>query len=76
MAQASYKIVIHASLLAIWTEISNFGAAGPYLHRVVDCTADGDGVGAQRTLAYADGSTITERLETLDESAHRFCYIL
>lgn len=36
----------------------------------------GAGVGALRTLTSADGSTIVERLETLDEIALRLSYAL
>ena len=34
------------------------------------------GIGALRTLTSADGSTIVERLETLDGVAHRLSYAL
>ena len=37
---------------------------------------EGEGVGALRTLTNADGSTIVERLESLDEDAHRLSYAL
>ena len=36
----------------------------------------GQGIGARRTLTYTDGSTIVERLEVLDDAAHRLNYAL
>jgi len=56
--------------------ISEFGAAGRYLAGVVDCTVEGEGVGALRTLTSADGSAIVERLEALDEVTYRLSYAL
>ena len=76
MTQAFSKITIHAPTDAVWQVISDFGAAGQYLAGVVDCTVEGEGVGALRTLTGADGSIIVERLETLDAAALRLSYAL
>ena len=76
MTQVSSKITIHAPVNAIWRVISDFGSADQYLTGVVDCTAVGEGVGAQRTLTSVDGSVIVERIEALDEAAHYLSYIL
>ena len=76
MTQASCKITIHASTDAIWQVIGDFGTAGQYLFRIVNCTVEGEGVGAQRTLTSTDGSIIVECLESLDQAAHRLSYTL
>jgi hypothetical protein len=76
MTQVSSTITIHAPTDVIWQAISDFGAAGGYLVGVVDCTLQGKGVGARRRLTNADGGTIVERLETLDEAARRLIYSL
>ena len=76
MAQALSKIMIRASADAVWQVIGDFGAACRYLAGVVDCTMEGEGVGSLRTLTSADGSTVVERLETLDEAARRLSYAL
>jgi hypothetical protein len=73
---ASSRITIDASADAIWQVIGDFGAACEYLAMVVDCTVVGQGIGALRTLTSSDGSTIVERLETLDEVFHRLSYVL
>ena len=76
MPQASSKIIVNAPADAIWQVIGDLHAACQYLARVVNCTVEGEGVGALRTLTSADGSTIVERLEMLDEANHRLSYAL
>ena len=76
MAQASGMIVIGAPADAIWQVINDFSAADRYLAGVVDCTIEGNGIGALRTLTSVDGSTIVEQLETLDMSTRQLSYAL
>ena len=76
MTLASSKIIIHAPADAIWQVICDFGAACRYLSRVVNCTVEGTGIGALRTMTSADGSTIVECLKVLDESARNLSYAL
>ena len=76
MTQASCKLSIDIPADAIWQVIGDFSAACQYLVGVVNCTVEGEGVGARRTLTSADGSMIVERLETLDGVARRLSYAL
>jgi len=76
MTHATSMITIHASADAIWQVIGDFGAAGHYLAGVVGCTVEGQGVGARRTLTYADGCTVVERLAVLDVVAQWLSYTL
>ena len=76
MTHASCTTSIYIPADAIWRVISDFGAASQYLAGVVNCTIEGEGVGALRTLTSADGNTIVERLETLDGVARRLSYAL
>jgi carbon monoxide dehydrogenase subunit G len=76
VTHVSSTITIHAAADSVWQAISDFEAACRQLPGVVDCTLEGEGVGARRRLTNADGSTIVERLETLDEAARRLSYIL
>jgi len=76
MTYATSMITIHAPADVVWRLIRDFGAAGQYLAGVVDCTVEGEGVGARRTLTNADGSTIVERLEAVDAAARRLSYAL
>ena len=76
MTQVSSAIVINASADVIWRLISDFGAACHYLGWIGDCRVEGDGVGALRTLTNGGGSTIVERLETLDNADRRLSYAL
>ena len=76
MTQASCKTAINMPADAVWQVLSDFGAACQYLVMVEKCTVEGQGIGALRTLTYTDGSTIVERLEALDDAAHRLSYAL
>ena len=69
MTQALTKIMIHAPADTIWQVISDLRAACDYLAGVGNCTVEGAGVGALRTLTSVDGSTVVERLDALDEAA-------
>jgi hypothetical protein len=76
VTRASSRIIIDISADAIWQVIGDFGAACHYLAGVVNCTVEGAGVGALRTLTSIDGSQIVERLEALDKVTHRLTYAL
>lgn len=76
MTHASARIMIERPACATWQVISDYGSAGQYVAGVVDCTVEGEGVGARRTLTSVDGSTIVERLETSDAAAWRLSYAL
>jgi hypothetical protein len=76
MTQVSSTITINAPADAIWPVISDLRAACHYLAMFVNCTVEGEGVGALRTLTSADGTTIVERLDALDQAAHRLRYSL
>jgi Polyketide cyclase / dehydrase and lipid transport len=76
MTQVSCQTTINSPADAIWQVISDLHAACHYLAMVVNCAVEGAGVGARRTLTSVDGSTIVERLELLDQAAHRLSYAL
>ena len=76
MTRVVCQTTIDQSANVVWQVMSNFGTACQYLIGVVDCTVAGEGVGARRTLTSADGSTIIERLEVLDEVNRRISYAL
>lgn len=76
VTQVLSTITINAAGDAIWEVLGAFGSAGDYLPGVIDCTAEGAGIGMRRTLIGADGGMIVERLEALDETARRLSYAL
>jgi hypothetical protein len=77
VTQVFCKTTIDIPAQAIWQAIGDFGAAGLYLSGVVGCTVEGvGGAGARRTLTSADGSSVVERLESLDGAARRLSYAL
>jgi carbon monoxide dehydrogenase subunit G len=57
MIQSASRTIIHAPADAIWQVIVDFGAADQYLAGVVNCTVEGEGVGARRRLTHLDGTT-------------------
>jgi hypothetical protein len=57
MIQSASKTIIHVPADAIWQVIGDYGAACQYLPRIVNCTVEGEGVGALRTLTHVDGTT-------------------
>lgn len=76
MALASSRIVINAPTHAIWQVIRDFSAADQYLSGVVDCTVEGEAIGTLRTLTSADGSTVVERLESMNVTFLQLSYSL
>ena len=76
MTRVSCTTTIDASAETVWRTISDFGGAARYLYLVAQCMVEGKGVGALRTLTSEDGSVIVERLEALNDDAHRLSYLL
>jgi hypothetical protein len=55
----------------VWRVLRDFGRAGEVFADVlVDCRRDGD----LRTVTFANGTVISERLVTLDDEARRLVY--
>ena len=57
MTHVTRMIMIHAPADAIWQVISDLRAACDYLAGAGNCTVEGAGVGALRTLTSVDGTT-------------------
>jgi hypothetical protein len=76
MTQASCKTEINMPAEDVWQVLSDFGAACQYLVMVENCTVEGQGIGALRTLTYTDGSTIVERLAAFDDAVYQLSYTL
>jgi hypothetical protein len=75
------KVHVHESLPgsadAVWSFFRDFGGvqkfAGPM---VKSCSIEGNGIGAVRTIALAQGNPIRERLVQFDEEARSFSYAI
>lgn len=76
MLHATQVITLGTPVDVIWQVISDFGAGAKYLAMVKQCTVQGKGIGALRTLTYLDGSVILERLERLDDVTHSLSFTL
>ena len=69
MSTVSSKIIINAPVDTIYQVISDFGTAGQYLAGVVQCTVEGTGVGALRTLTSADARALRARTKAKSRAA-------
>lgn len=58
---------------AVWALVGDFGNLKAWSRAVIDCTAEGEGVGAHRSIATA-GGIVRERLDAWDPVAKRLTY--
>lgn len=73
MCEVSVSTEIDASVETVWKTIRDFSAIDRYATGITQCTLEGDGIGSIRKLTVASGE-ICERLESLDDEAHKICY--
>ncbi|MEM7337112.1 MAG: SRPBCC family protein [Actinomycetota bacterium] len=64
---------IAAPIADVWRLAADFGGLDEIMDGIDACETEGEGIGMLRTLAMGGGSVV-ERLEELDESAHRMAY--
>ena len=74
MEQVSVSGTIQEPANDVWSVVSNFGALDQFVEAIKECTSDGNGVEAVRTLTLQDGTEVNEKLETLDEQNHTLTY--
>lgn len=72
---ASIHVEHHFSQSAekVWQRIRDFSDLS-WLPGVTDCTVEGEGVGAVRTVTTADGGKVVEVLSAHDDGSHAFGY--
>lgn len=77
MAKVHVQDSFNAPADAVWSYFRDFGGvmkwAGPM---VKSCTLEGEGVGAVRTIALAQGNPLRERLVQFDDEARSFSYAI
>lgn len=71
MARVEIEDEIAAPLPEVWALVSDF--AGFVERQGIPCTTEGSGLGMTRSISMA-GTSITERLEELDEASHTTSY--
>ena len=64
---------INAPIADVWRLASDFGGLDRIMDGIDSCETEGEGIGMTRTLPMGGGAVV-ERLEELDESAHRMAY--
>lgn len=72
--QVSAEMRIEAPAEDVWSAVKRFDGVTRWAPGVLECTANGEGVGAVRTLKMRDGMTLCERLETYDDQTRSFSY--
>ena len=77
MAKVHVHDSFNASADAVWSYFRDFGGvqkwAGPM---VKSCTLEGQGIGAVRTIALAQGNPLRERLVQFDDADKSFSYAI
>jgi len=73
MASVEVRDEIDAAIDVVWDLVSDFGGVGRISKDVQSCKVEGEGIGAVRTI-NTNGILIQERLESLDNAAHKFSY--
>ena len=73
---ASVKVVesVNASADAVWGLFRDFGGITRFSAGIDDCTVDGEGVGAVRTLTMGGGLKLQEQLEAFDYAGRSLTY--
>lgn len=74
MASVKERIQISAGSEEVWRTVRDFGAIDEYVPPITTAELDGEGVGAARALTLADGGTVVERLDALDEANQTLRY--
>lgn len=78
MASVQVQDRLNASIDQVWQLVADFGGIGKWIDPslVKSCEADGNNVGAMRTIVLADGGVVKERLDALEPGARRFTYAI
>jgi uncharacterized protein YndB with AHSA1/START domain len=76
MKNSSIKVVrkINAPADAVWQTISAIGGVDKWLGMIKTCHFEGTGAGAKRVCTTADGMTINERIDAIDQENRVFRY--
>lgn len=76
MASVSLLGQFKSTATEVWESVSDFGGIGKYMDAVSECSCEGTGVGAVRTLTLPDGGVVVEKLVSLDEGTKTLSYAI
>jgi len=74
MARVSMSTDLAVPVDEVWKLVGRFNALPEWHPAVVRSEAEGEGVGATRTLSLAGGGSIVEKLESVDEDGYVYSY--
>ena len=67
---------VSASAGKVWAIFRDFGGVKRFTPEIEQCTLEGEGMGAVRTITMPGGFQLQERLEALDEAARTLRYAI
>lgn len=76
MAKVSMSRDLSASADIVWEIVGKFSAIDSWLPPIASCEADGDAVGDMRKLTTVDGAVVHERLDSIDDDARTYSYLI
>ena len=76
MCQVALTTVIASPVDEVWETVKDFENPGKYLDAVAQCTMEGTGVGAVRTVQIHGGDFGIERMVHLDEENRTIAYAI
>lgn len=77
MAKVHVKDSFDAPADKVWAVVGDFGGVGKWAGDMVkSCECEGEGIGAVRTLALAQGNPLRERLVQFDAADRSFSYAI
>jgi len=66
MQKVKVNGTINASADEVWKLVADFGGLDQFVEAITNCSIEGNGIGAIRTLTLQDGGKVKEKLESLD----------
>lgn len=74
MAEVTVTRVVDVKAQDAWSAIRSIGGLDRWFQLIAKCDVQGQGVGAKRVCELANGVTLIERVEQIDDAAKVFKY--
>lgn len=74
MADVTVRKTIEVRASEVWNAIRSIGGLDRWFPAIAKCTVQGQGVGARRVCELANGVTLFEKVEEIDDAGRVFKY--
>ncbi len=74
MPKVKVSGIINAPADEVWKSVSDFNSLDEFVEAIANCTTEGSGIGAVRTLTLEDGGKVKEKLESQDDDKKILTY--